>query len=258
MIYLRLLNGMIKKQARLPISSYPELVETVKLDYRRRIQKNDASNSTIKYQDCDVWYAGDQINLWSYWQGYQISNSLGKEPIDILLVGQDWGTPTDSHKGIQKIKNGLMAYNETSTTDRNLKELFEVLGIHIDSLNPGKRIFFTNYSLGYRSGSETGGMTKSLMAQDTPAFKALVRILKPKYIICLGRIVYEMVTGTTTKAYLSELKEGRCLMFDLGGIRVFCVPHPGARGLNNLGQGNMNANKELMKQIWSDMYQKMV
>ena len=42
-------------------------------------------------------------------------------------------------------------YNDhASITDKNQKELFKCLGCDIEKADPGLRLFFTNYSLGYR------------------------------------------------------------------------------------------------------------
>ena len=40
---------------------------------------------------CDLWLKSNQINLWAYWQGYQLDDI--DKGIDIMLVGQDWGNP---------------------------------------------------------------------------------------------------------------------------------------------------------------------
>ena len=46
----------------------------------------------VQFQRCDTWLKGDQINLWTYWQGYQLDD-IDEKGVDILLVGQDWGNP---------------------------------------------------------------------------------------------------------------------------------------------------------------------
>ena len=46
--------------------------------------------------------------------------------------------------------------------------MFKAFGENVDimSTDPGMRLFFTNYSLGYRNGRQSGGMTKKLMKED--------------------------------------------------------------------------------------------
>ncbi|WP_196805239.1 hypothetical protein [Butyrivibrio sp. WCD2001] len=68
-------------------------------------------------------------------------------------------------------------------TDRNLKDLFQCLGCDVGKKDPGKRILFTNYCLGYRKGYETGGMTKQLLDMDSELFDDLVNAVKPRIII---------------------------------------------------------------------------
>lgn len=82
------------------------------------------------------------------------------------------------------------SYNHTNNA---LIDLFRFFGCDITRSDPGKRLFFTNYSLGYRDGTEQGGMTKALIKQDDKLFKMLVEAIKPKFIICLGKMTYECV-----------------------------------------------------------------
>nr|MBQ4454927.1 hypothetical protein [Clostridia bacterium] len=198
----------------------------------------------VQYTSCPTWEKGNQINLWTYWQGFQLDDIDGKG-VDILLVGQDWGNPERNKnvcKTIEEIQQGNLTVNYISTaspTDITMKELFTVFGdVDITKRNPGMRLFFTNYSLGYRSGSETGGMTKRLMRQDEELFNDLVSAVKPKIIICLGKITYEMVSGTVTKGFIKQLKAGKPFKASfpmIDTIPVYGVAHPGSRGLSNVG-----------------------
>ncbi len=216
----------------------------------------------VSYKPCDTFLKGDQINLWTYWQGYQLKG-IDKKGVDILLVGQDWGNPDRNPKVIEQIKriqNGdkeATYLAKVSPTDRNLIEMFKVFGEDIDitKKNPGMRLFFTNYSLGYRKGSETGGMTKSLMREDEDLFNELVTTIKPKIIICLGKITYEMVSGVTAKGFIKRLNDGEPLKAYFKDIPVYGVAHPGARGLSNVG------GKENMVKAWKKIardYQELI
>ncbi len=218
--------------------TYEEVVNKAKESVKRR-----GIYGEIKLTDCKEWQAGNQINLWSYWQGYQIDDI--DQGIDILLVGQDWGNPDSNPKIMNLIRDIQNGRNDStyadlanSATDRNLKTLFSILKCDIDSLNPGKRILFTNYCLGYRTGSETGGMTKSLMDIDEELFRDLVNAVKPKIIICLGKITYEAVTGSIANDFVKLLKQGMpfqdVFKYDKN-IKVYGVAHCGARGVSNVG-----------------------
>lgn len=217
----------------------------------------------VIFEDCKTWLRGDQINLWTYWQGYQLTD-IDKKGVDILLVGQDWGCPKRNPEvceRINKIQNGVpdVSYmTNASPTDKRLAEMFKAFGKEIDitSNTPGMRLFFTNYSLGYRRGSETGGMTKKIMSQDSELFTDLVEAIHPRIIICLGKITYEMVIGHPIKRFCEKLKGGipfREAYPANAEIIVYGVAHPGARGLYNIG-----GSEEVMKQSWikiaEDMY----
>ncbi|MCQ2510902.1 MAG: uracil-DNA glycosylase family protein, partial [Lachnospiraceae bacterium] len=56
-------------------------------------------------------------------------------------------------------------------------------------------LFFTNLIPGFRaSGKSTGGFSQNWITETVKEeFKALVEILEPQIIICLGRAVYESV-----------------------------------------------------------------
>lgn len=81
----------------------------------------------IQFIDCPIWQKGDQINLWTYWQGYQIKDL--ENGVDILLVRQDWGNPSrdiDILNRIKKIQAGEdVCYNfSSSPTDKRLRNYF--------------------------------------------------------------------------------------------------------------------------------------
>lgn len=208
----------------------------------------------VKYVPCETWQKGNQINLWTYWQGYQLKD-IDKKGVDILLVGQDWGNP-DRNSAICKFIEDIIDGRATTTydatvseTDRNLTEMFKVFGNNIDitKKNPGMRLFFTNYSLGYRKDEQTGGMTKTLMRMDKEFFKDLVMAVKPKIIICLGKCTYEVVANKVTKSFCKQLSKGIPFMspypFD-EKITVYGVAHCGSRGRQNVG------GLENMRKAW--------
>lgn len=229
--------------------TYQEVVQKAKKQQRN-------VNGKVEFISCDVWECGNQINLWTYWQGYQLDD-IDEMGVDILLVGQDWGAPyRDGNKAvlesINDIQNGVTGafYGPTqSPTDKRLAKMFTAFGdVNINSINPGMRLFFTNYSLGYRSGSETGNMTKTIMKLDSELFDDLVEAIKPKIIICLGKITYEMVIASCEKEFLKKLRDGRpCKSFypKNNSIPVYGVAHPGARGVQNIG-----GDEAIMKKAW--------
>ena len=157
------------------------------------------------------WYEGcHQINLWTYWQG------IDAEDVDILVVGQDWGKPNwddnITYKRNIKVDENIRRMNEGDlsvhyldgvkpcATDRNIAKLLTELRAEDEQpLFPKvleeryKNLFFTNFCLGYRRDKETGNLSKENMLKDSLYFKKLVEIVKPKIIICLGKMVFESV-----------------------------------------------------------------
>jgi predicted house-cleaning noncanonical NTP pyrophosphatase (MazG superfamily) len=241
------LKSVISEELKLEDLKYFDVVKKAKMEVASRGIYGD-----IRLADCKEWQDGNVINLWSYWQGYQIEDI--DEGIDILLVGQDWGNPKSNPKIIDIIhriqageKTAHYTSCITSATDRNLIELFKILGCDITKENPGKRLLFTNYCLAYRTGSETGGMTKSLLRMDAEIFDKLVNAVRPKTIICLGKITYEAVTESIANEFVKNLKEGKPIEGvypKKDSIKVFGVAHCGARGVINVG------GKEIMNASW--------
>ena len=92
-------------------------------------------------------------------------------------------------------------------------------------------------------------MTKRLLKEDSKFFDDLVNAIKPKIIICLGKITYEMVSGEVTKDFLIKLRNGepfKAYYVKHIKIPVYGVAHPGSRGLYNVG-GKQNMEKAWKK-----------
>lgn len=231
---------------------YQEVVEIAKEEIKFR-KPGDYKNSKIQLGSCRLWQDSDQINLWTYWQGYQLKD-IDNKGVDILLVGQDWGNPFKEEgqsirKRIKAIQENKMAkYIEedeyASPTDKNLIWLFkDAFDVQIKELNPGKRLFFTNYSLGYRQEgtSETGNMTKTLLRKDSDLFDMLVNAINPTIIICLGKITYEVVVNKVAHDFVKHLNKGKPFegIYHLScrdrDVPVYGVAHCGARGFSNIG-----------------------
>lgn len=245
--------------------SYAKVVKEAQKEISGR--KQNAADKLI-LTACDTWKKGDQINLWTYWQGFQFDD-IDEKGIDILLVGQDWGNP-DKRKAselcgrIEQLQSGKIEFayikEGASATDRNLAELFEIFGCDIYTRNPGKRLFFTNYVLGYRTGdqSESGGMTEALMLRDKGLFDKLVLSIKPKIIICLGKITFEAVSGTRATDFIKTLQNGKPYKAYFQGdnsIPVYGVAHSGAWGKRNVGgMENMKKNWRIIAEEYREKY----
>ena len=105
----------------------------------------------------------------------------------------------------------------------------------------------------YRRDSETGNMTKALLRQDKAAFDKLVEIVQPKVIICLGKMVSEMVAGYPIKKFGKKLDQGVVSSNYPANsmIKVYCVGHCGSCGVSNRG------GMENMKKDWDNIKEDM-
>lgn len=256
--------------------AYRKIVEKAKEEWRgfSITQKN----ITLK------WYENsDEINLWTYWQGYQV------EKVDILLVGQDWGEPVWSmnttpsqdavilNGNIQKMRKGdslvhyLDGIHHLCRTDENLIALFSELENNGTKLYSDIRqqkydnLFFTNFSLGYRVGKSTGGMTKKILMKDAKIFKKLVLALEPQIIICLGKLVYTSVLDSlfdmkkkvgNYNNLLNSVDGTRiCRTLNQREIVVYGMAHCGYLGASNRRRNSNKTGMELMKQDWRKVNQ---
>ena len=170
---------------------YKDLIKTVKADYSKNIRRN--TTVALKwYEDCK------EINLWTYWQGLGYAENT--PDIDILLVGQDWGNPfsnpSETVINVKKINKAIetgeapISYLQDVNMDRhdchtdyNLVQIFKKTKNYDIGNQRYYNLFFTNFSLGYRVESGTGGMTESVMKQDAKYFVELCKILQPHKII---------------------------------------------------------------------------
>ena len=69
-------------------------------------------------------------------------------------------------------------------------------------------------------------------------FDDLVEALRPKLIICLGKITFEAVTGQKVHGFLEQLRAGKQFVSVYPGIeniKVYGVAHCGSYGSNNVG-----------------------
>ena len=228
---------------------YKDLIKTVKADYSKNIRRN--TTVALKwYEDCK------EINLWTYWQGLGYAENT--PDIDILLVGQDWGNPfsnpSETVINVKKINKAIemgeapISYLQDVNMDRrdchtdyNLVQIFKETKNYDIGNQRYYNLFFTNFSLGYRVGSGTGGMTESVMKQDAKYFVELCKILQPQKIICLGQVTYKSVLsayGIKPKKYNTYndlIKAYKATVVDCEDKKseIYAVAHCGLYGTRN-------------------------
>lgn len=204
-----------------------------------------------------------EINLWTYWQGQ------GNLSAEILLVGQDWGSLEQNPQILQNIRainDGLRTdyhHDPDSKTDCNLVELFRSIGIHIDNGIRDRRLFFTNFVLGYRNHGLTGGFKDRWIRENECFFLRLGEIIEPGIIICLGRSVFLGVTralGKTVRLqkyneYLTSSQNPVSVTLPSGReTQIFATAHCGVIGTLNRNRPKDPSCKdgfELQKEDWA-------
>lgn len=278
---------------------YETLIEHLKEDYKNRPLQRDINKNPkgqkkpVVVESCD--YLGNQINLWSYWQG-----SLNAK---ILLVGQDWGTvnpKSDNDKyrnertkeNVQKMDRGeAAAYFDgidekiRFKTDNFIIELFKALGNEYGDVTcKNDDLFFTNLCLGYRSEGNSQGFRVKWLRDDVKYLcgfdegekhiSGLLEIIKPDVVICLGKKTYEVLVQQYDKALYDDIKYGTAelaksdffkrldqksnfMTIQIEGkeIRIYGVAHPGPQGIANRYSKSKKEDKKDGKSLQREDWQ---
>lgn len=237
---------------------YSELIAKVKASY-------DSYSSTEQEDELRLYWCEDckEINLWTYWQG---RNNLNAE---IMLVGQDWGSPWDCSTeyvmGQIRLANQGLSYdylaNNPSITDERMVSLFHEIGFDIQK--PCDKLFFTNFILGYRSKGLSGGYKKAWAERDKGFFCELANIVEPKVILCMARSTFEGVLdafsvklspglGNYNKFIESERNPVPVTLENGETTHIFALAHCGALGTmnRNRGKGKLEDVLEPQRNDW--------
>ena len=223
---------------------------------------NPSSDDLAEYDKVNA--ARDHINPWSRWQ-----HGLSA---DILLVGQDWGTPK-----LFKENEGQDPGNNCPTNVRICK-LFKSLdktyqiGVadrYVDYTLSDSRLFFTNIVQCLKPGDKMSSPLSSEVANECAEefLRDLIGIIKPKVIIALGNKafqslvkLYKISAPSSLReiflpdgGYKDEYKTG----FALLGLtaKLFPVYHCSPLGLANRGPNGLTKDErfELQKKDWIDI-----
>ena len=251
------------------IDRYKNIINSAKSYYLSSTSQIKNIKSGNDYFDF-TWCPGfnHEINLWSFWQNGYRDDVTRKMSAEILLVGQDYGSYIEDGVFIPMISKCLegkcnsteeyVSYIRNSKkrndTDRNLLELFEVLGEEYKADIKNPRLFFTNLCLGYRSCEKiSGGNVSEQMRHDSIYLKELIDILRPKVVICLGALTYTCaVEGLVEKIELNDKIKKQLSLINNSfinaldsydnhihiecedyGYEIFALSHPGFMGTNN-------------------------
>jgi hypothetical protein len=220
----------------------------------------DESNEKLRLCRCEDC---QEINLWTYWQGRNQLNA------DILLVGQDWGSPWDDSAKVTmeqvRLSNRNLPYdylhNNPSITDDRLIKLFREIGYEVRY--PCDGVFFTNFILGYRNKGLSGGYQKAWADHDKGYFQELANIMEPKVILCLARSTFEGVLSAfdvklrpgigNYNQFIESRRNPVAVTLENGKTAyVFALAHCGALGTLNRNRGK-EKNEDVLaiqKQDW--------
>lgn len=221
----------------------------------------------------------EEHNLWTYWQGRGVRHPR------IMIVGQDWGSRKQSDNYCKYIKEHpdekvisfAQIAKETSlkkkefTTDLQLKEIMEeVFGYADICKHHHDDLYFTNLIPGYRKEDKSTGngpeVEKNITDSVLANFKMLLEILKPQYVICLGRLVSEKVAKIYGKELrirsaenynifldeeLNEKNPKPIIIGDEQEMILFAMPHLGRLGkANRKRHFNKNGIAKNVKDDW--------
>ena len=222
---------------------YQKLIAKVKDSYQ--MYCSEEQNEELRLYWCDDCL---EINLWTYWQG---RNQLDAQ---IMLVGQDWGSPWDESARVTmeqvRLSNRNQPYdylhNNPSITDDRLIKLFRELGYEVRY--PCEGVFFTNFVLGYRNKGLSGGFQKAWAEHDKGYFRELVGIVEPNVMLCLARSTFEGVLsafdirlrpaiGNYNQFIESERNPVTVTLENGHKVYVFALAHCGALGTLNRNRG---------------------
>lgn len=228
---------------------YIGLVQSVKQKYKCCEQDEKA-----KFIWCDLKDDEDlcmEINLWTYWQGWNYSENTPK--IKYLLLGQDFGPAArEEAKGtisnVRRLNAGeatamfqdsVNLNSRDAKTDKSLVELFAAIGYPNIDKKRYSELFFCNFCLGYRKHNYTGSFSKTDFRADKEYIKELVDILCPEHIICLGHdVAIETIRLLVNPDYPDKSMDELIASKDISkynGSSIHPMAHPGFWGLRNRG-----------------------
>ena len=198
------------------------------------------------------------VNRWNLWHG--------NLDADIMVIGQDYGRVKDDEELSEAYWREVKPESWKFTTDYRLHKLFvEVFGEGFDLTKRNLPLYFTNIACCYRQKDSTSAMNDAWYPICANRYMGrLIRIIRPKMIICLGQIPFSCMGclegfsftcesanyESGTKPTLKEILDSRLRFVieaeDMDRIPVVPVYHPGAKR-------NRNRSEDLELKDWKEV-----
>lgn len=214
----------------LKLKLYQELLEYRKFEWS--VPRGLVNPSTIEYGKFDL-----HLNPFANWYGNIMATNM--------VVGQDWGNEEDFKKyaGVDDPGNltcvRLLRYIQA--IDTTFEEPYF-------GLKTSDNWYFTNVIFGLRPGNKSSGYFNTGWLKDSfRIYKALVHLIQPNKIICLGNYAFNQTLKVFKQK--STLEKG-INSIPCGETIIFKVSHPAARPKDR--------NNEQMQDDWKKIAEKIL
>jgi len=177
------------------------------------------------------------IDPWELWH-----NNL---EADILVIGQDWAC---EDYFVENFKSLTWEKESSNPTNIKLKALFEkLIGTDIGLPSPCQEskykkplLFFTNAVMGIKEGNKMDAPVGTSYRHTSNILERLINIIKPKYIIILGKVPYKAVyeiyktefVETNASTSVRKLVEHNGNHPRINKAELFVMFHPSTRPVN--------------------------
>jgi uracil-DNA glycosylase family 4 len=171
-----------------------------------------------------------------------IDGSTDLSKLNIMIVGQDFGSKTDYDKKKISEKGENI---ERQSTWKNLKPMLNNL-----SINPNE-CFYTNLLFGLRDSVSNVGISPSIDKEEyvnhsINFFHKQIEAIKPDLIIFLGKVTFAINNGIRDKKeieklnYIKSIREINKTKQKYKGINCLYMIHPSYRA------------QQISKKVWSE------
>jgi len=225
-----------------------------------KVTQLQALKKEIEQEDMSHWMIGNQAckKISDYTDAFndcvtprsKIANNVNSE---IVIVLQDWSSQDDLKNGIKESTKRL-GYDPTVLTNKLLHELLYVNNLNnilnLDDTYDYKtdneldelfsKIYITNIFPFIKPNSMSSDIPETLIQKASKFIKKEIEIIKPKLVICCGRLAFDGLFDKENKAWGESIEQN--------AITYFKQFHPAAYQSNK-----EPISKKLKQQHWYNM-----